>query len=336
MFAATFAMNDLALGSPSVIAASERTILDVIRCAASTRGVQCDNPGGDARLVRLRRGEDVRLVHADGCCNESHVSVAIARHASVLRTFLLEAGMAVPNVLVATHADDAVNASIVWSGPVVVASIDMQGRAGAMARLDSPSEIRAAFIRAAVPRGRAVIIGPLNGDDYRVLVVNGIAVTASRCQAPRVTGDGASTIADLIARANAQDDSQRHAEIPCDAPTELALARQGLTLESTVRAGRSVALRDGCDHRAGGRVEDVTNAMSSEVARECESAARLIGLDVAEVSVACEDISRPLASQRGCIVGVDPSPDVAIHHAADGTDTHAIGAALMELLFPEA
>ncbi len=76
--------------------------------------------------------------------------------------------------------------------------------------------------------------------------------------------------------------------------------------------------------------------MAREVARDCERAARQIGLDVAEVAVVCRDISVPLAAQGGCIVAIDPSPDVAIHHAADGTDPHGIGRSLMDLLFPEA
>src|SRR5207253_4288044 len=195
------------------------------------------------------------------------------------------------------------------SGPVAVASIDADGRVGAMPRFDTPEDIRAAFMRAALVRGRAAIFGPLYGFDHRVLIVGGVAVAAVRCMQPRVTGNGVSPIRALIAAANESGDAKRRAAIPCDVLTELALARQGLTLDSTVRVGRSVRLRESCDHRAGGVIEDVTTAMAREVARDCERAAREIGLDVAEVWAVCRDISLPLAAQGGCIVAIDPSPD---------------------------
>src|SRR5206468_1354894 len=126
-----------------------------------------------------------------------------------------------------------------------------------------------AFMRAALLRGRAAVVGPLHGCDHRVLVVAGVAVAAVRCLPPRVTGDGVGTIRDLIALANIEGDAKRRAPIPCDGATELALAR-------------------------------------------------------------------PLAAQQGCVVAIDPSPDVAIYHSAGGADIHGIGRSLMGLLFPEA
>ncbi len=195
-------MNDLALGAPAVAAVSQRTILDVIRSAAPALGVRCDSPGGDGHFVRLHRGDRVRLVFADGCCNERHVPVAIAHDVRLARAILLEAGIPVPDMLVAASVDDAMRAAMLWSGPVGVASIDANGRVGAMARFDTPEDIRAAFMRAALARGRAAIFGPLHGFDHRVLVVGGVAVAAVRCMHPRVTGDGVSPIRALIAAAN--------------------------------------------------------------------------------------------------------------------------------------
>lgn len=325
-------MNDLALGTVAATS-SARTILDVIRSTAPALGVRCDSPGDESELLRLRRGDRTRLVHADGCCNENHVSVAIARHAALARTFMLEAGIPAPNVFVAAHADEAMRTATLWSGPVAVTPVDAW--TGAMPRFESPEEVRAAFMRAALPRGCAAIVGPLHGYDHCVLVVGGVAVAAARCLPPRVTGDGVSSVRDLVAAANAEGDGRRRTAIPCDGDTELALARQGLTLDSIVRAGHTVRLREACDHRAGGDVEDVTEAMDGELARECVRATREIGLEVAEVSIVCRDISRPLAAQGGFIVAIDPSPDVAIHHAADGADTHGIGRSLIDLLFPE-
>jgi len=249
---------------------------------------------------------------------------------------LLEAGIPVPNVLYAAHADEAVRAAILWSGPVAIAPVDGNRRSSAAPRFDSPDEIRAAFMRAALLRGRAAVVGPLHGDDHRVLVVGGATVAAVRCMPPNVTGDGVSTIRELIALANSGGGAKRRTPIPSDGPTELALARQGLTLDSRLRSGQSVRLREGCDHLAGGHVEDLTATMDRELARECARAAREIGLDVAEVHIVCHDIARPLAAQGGCVVSIDPSPDVAIYHSAEGADTHGIGRSIMGLLFPEA
>src|SRR5437660_419810 len=207
-------MNDLALGVPAVAAVSQRTILDVIRSAAAALGVRCDSPGGDGHFVRLRRGDRVRFVHADDCGNERHVPVAIAHDVRLARAILLEAGIPVPDMMVAASVDDAMRAAMLWSGPVAVASIDADGRVGAMPRFDTPEDIRAAFMRAALVRGRAAIFGPLYGFDHRVLIVGGVAVAAVRCMQPRVTGNGVSPIRALIAAANESGDAKRRAAIP--------------------------------------------------------------------------------------------------------------------------
>ncbi|HCW16630.1 MAG TPA: cyanophycin synthetase, partial [Achromobacter sp.] len=64
-------------------------------------------------------------------------------------------------------------------------------------------------------------------------------------------------------------------------------------------------------------------------------AARVVGLDIAGVDLVAEDISRPLAEQRGAIVEVNAGPGLLMHlKPADGTP-RPVGRAIVDHLFPE-
>jgi cyanophycin synthetase len=64
-------------------------------------------------------------------------------------------------------------------------------------------------------------------------------------------------------------------------------------------------------------------------------AARVVGLDIAGIDLVCEDISRPLAEQRGAIIEVNSSPGLLAHiKPATGTP-RAVGKAIVEHLFSD-
>src|SRR5205823_3702258 len=63
-------------------------------------------------------------------------------------------------------------------------------------------------------------------------------------------------------------------------------------------------------------------------------AARLIGLDVAAVDVVAADVRKPLADQKGAIVGLDPRPDLELFFKKDA-DVQPVAAAILERVYPE-
>src|SRR5207245_5309056 len=111
--------------------------------------------------------------------------------------------------------------------------------------------------------GRVLVEETFTGEDYRLLVVGGKMVAASRRLPPCVLGDGRSTVGQLVANANEdprRGDSHEKplTKIRIDDTAIACLAKQGLTPESIPSPGQEVRLRDNANLSTGGTAADVT------------------------------------------------------------------------------
>ncbi len=153
------------------------------------------------------------------------------------------------------------------------------------------------------------------GTEHRLLVVGGRLVAASRGDSVSVTGDGKSTISELIAhqinsiRAEGRPKIIRSILISIDGVTIMEIARQGFTINSIPSAGHEVLIQ-----RNGNHAFDVTDEVHPSIAAAASLAARIVGLDIAGIDLVARDISRPLAEQGGAIVEVNAGPGLADAH----------------------
>src|SRR5690606_5002248 len=98
---------------------------------------------------------------------------------------------------------DAVELLEDLGGPVAVKPrYGNQGK-GITLGVNQPAELAAAFARASAFSPQVVVEEQLVGEDYRVLVVDGVMVAASHRTPCHVVGDGRSTITELVDAANA-------------------------------------------------------------------------------------------------------------------------------------
>lgn len=126
-----------------------------------------------------------------------------------------------------------------------------------------------------------------SGKDYRIVVLDGEVISVYERQPLRVTGDGASTIRDLLAA------KQRYfIEIGRDTVLNAddmritnALRRRKLTRESVLAKGESIALLPNANLSTGGDAVDVTptvhpewKVLAARIARDMNL--RYIGIDV--------------------------------------------------------
>src|SRR5690606_3971556 len=151
-----------------------------------------------------------------------------------------------------------------------------------------------------------------------------------------VTGDGRSSVLQLIdsqinsdPRRGLNEDSPLNticlAEYPAVA---VELQRQGHTPDSVPAAGERVLIM-----RNGNLAIDCTDEVHPDVARVVALAARVVGLDIAGVDLVAEDISRPLAGQRGAIVEVNAGPGLLMHLKPAIGLARPVGKAIVDHLF---
>ena len=223
--------------------------------------------------------------------------------------------------------------------PVVTKPYNGNHGRGISIRLTTDEEVAAGFVTAR-EHSRSVIVETfLEGDDHRLLVVNGELVAATRRTPGHVVGDGTHTIVQLIDIVN--QDPRRgvgHEKVltrlELDAQAEQMLARAGLQAGSVPPAGQIVYLRKTANLSTGGTATDVTDVIHPDNRDMAVRAVRAIGLDVGGVDFLSTDITESYRAIGGGICEVNAAPGFRMHVApSEGTPRDAAGP-VIDMLFP--
>ncbi len=309
--------------------------------AAKERGIPARRLSTSS-LIQLGWGKNQRRILTAETDRTGAIAEGIAQDKELTRALLAPIGVPVPAGRSVSTADDALAAAEEIGVPVVVKpQHGNQGR-GVATNLTTNEQILAAYQTARQESSdESVIVEKYApGDDYRVLVVGGKVVAASRREPAHVIGDGQNTIVDLVARAN--EDPRRQdghstalSKIRLDETSLAVLVDQGMTAHSVPSPGQKVLIRRNANLSTGGTAEDVTDRVHPEVAERCIEAARMVGLDVAGIDVVVTDIGRPLEEQGGVIVEVNAGPGLRMHLEPSIGMPRAVGRDIIDSMFPE-
>lgn len=304
--------------------------------AARRRGVPV-RPVGDGTL-RLGYGVNQRLLRASITGTTSHLAVLAAGDKQRTRSILAAAGIPVPRGTVVRSAAEAVAAARRFR-EVVTKPLDGNHGRGVSIGLTGDDAVRAGFETARRHSPRVIVEERLVGTDYRVLVVGERMVAAAERTPARVTGDGVSTVTELVDRVNADPRrGEGHVNvltlISLDDAVDALLERQGLSRESVPEEGRIVALRETGNLSTGGEAIDRTDQVHPANRLAFERAARAIGLDVAGLDVLTPDISRPLSEIGGGIIEVNAAPGFRMHLEPSEGEPRDVAAPVIDLLYP--
>jgi D-alanine-D-alanine ligase-like ATP-grasp enzyme len=201
--------------------------------------------------------------------------------------------------------------------------------------------LESAAIYAAVFGTSLLIEREVVGDCFRLLYLDGNLVDAIRRDPPRVVGDGASSIRQLIAEENARrlhDTGTVRAltRLSIDDECLLTLRSQGRTLRDVPRRGERVIVKtvisDNCraeNHRVNGSIHSSIERMGSDIV--CALGIRLAGLDIMTT-----DISKPLHATRGAVVEINIPPGLHYHSIVAEQDTNPpLGEMILNRIFEE-
>jgi len=306
--------------------------------AARRRGIPALRLTDEANLFQLGWGSRQKRLQATITGATNSIAVGIASDKQLTKALLEQAGVPVPGGDVVTSVEAAQRVARRFKRPVAVKPLGANQGKGVTVDCRTPDDVERAF-EFARRHGRRVIVEEyLRGRDYRVLVTGGKIAAASWRRPPNVTGDGVSTIGQLVEIENrnpARGDGHTNilTKIPLDALAEETLAKQGYDLDTVLSSGVSADLRGNANLSTGGTAEDVTDLLPEETRDICIRAARTIGLDVAGIDVICEDIALPLRAQRGGIIEVNAAPGIRMHQYPSRGAPRDAGDAIVEALF---
>ncbi len=289
----------------------------------------------DGNLVQLGYGARQRRIWTAETDRTSAIAEGISRDKDLTKQLLSACGVPVPEGRIVESPEDAWAAAEEIGVPVVVKPWDANHGRGVCIDLSSREEVEAAYA-IALDQGSGVMVERfVRGSEHRLLVVGGRMVAAARGDVASVTGDGRSTVRELI-DTQLNTDPLRGVEedfplnpVRLDSAARLELSRQGLSPDAVPEDGRQVLIQ-----RNGNVSRDITELVHPSVAATVALAARIVGLDIAGIDLVAQDISRPLDAQAGAIVEVNAGPGLHMHLKTKEGPPRPVGRAIADHLFP--
>jgi cyanophycin synthetase len=292
----------------------------------------------DGNLVQLGHGARQRRIWTAETEFTSAIAEGIAHDKDLTKTLLQACGVPVPEGVVVDSPADAWDAAQDIGLPVVVKPSDGNHGRGVALDLDNREDIEKAWAVADSEGSEVIVERYIKGDEHRLLVVGGKLVAAARGESLWVSGDGRSSVAELIdiqlnsdpRRGDAEEFPLETIRLEREPVIRLQLERQGLDAASVPAKGRRVLIQ-----RNGNVAIDCTDDVHPEVAHAVALAARVVGLDIAGVDLVAEDISKPLGAQGGAIVEVNAGPGLLMHLKPAEGSPRPVGRAIVDHLFAE-
>ena len=276
----------------------------------------------DERLMQYGYGKKQVRGVATTFDTDSHLDSDFTTQKDDCKRFLAELGFPVPKGDIVYSLEEACNVAEKLGYPVAVKPVSGHKGIGVTADVQEETELKTAYQRAvnAVPEGEAAIIveSSIKGHDYRLLCVNGRFVAAIERQPASVTGNGRSSLRELIERENrspqrSDTPTSPMGKIQTDESMHLYLQEQGLDLDSVIESDRTVYLRKVANLSSGGFSIDATKRVHPDNIILAQDIAQHFRLTCMGIDIITADIARSWKQSSFGIIEINAAPGVYMH-----------------------
>lgn len=168
------------------------------------------------------------------------------------------------------------------------------------------------------------------GTNYRFLVLDNKVLGVVRRLPAMVTGDGVTTLQELIARKNSERKLRVLKPIPIDEELFTRITAQNLTLESVPKLNEEVKLRFNSNLSTGGTTVECHNEVAPYYEQIAIDAVKALGLKLGGVDIIAEDINNP--SAPAVINEVNWNPGLRLHYMVDEGEQVKVALPIMEYI----
>jgi D-alanine-D-alanine ligase-like ATP-grasp enzyme len=166
---------------------------------------------------------------------------------------------------------------------------------------------------------KIIIQQQVEGEDYRLLMIGGKLAIATLRTPANVTGDGKSTLRELIEETN--KDPRRDVKKPThtlkpikfDVMLDEFLTEQGLNLDTIPQKDEVVFVRKIASMSMGGMTEDATDKVHPQIKYMVESIAQSAKSFAFGIDVMCKDITKPLTVENGSFLEMNMKPEAFLN-----------------------
>ncbi len=278
-------------------------------------------------LLEIRRGQTRVRVLRNYTPLDDPIALRVAGDKALVHRLLAEAGIPTPpHVVCPVRSLGPARAFLRERGgrPCVVKPASGTGAGeGVSTGVRTQSQLGWAVAFAAQHGPRVLVEEQVEGDNYRLLFLDGEWLDGVRRCAPELVGDGRSSIRALVRRANRERlaGGYRAAQVQLALDRELraTLAAQGRGLRSVPPAGARVRVKTVVHQNAASENEAVeAGSVSGAVVEAAARAAAAVGARFAGVDVITRDVSKPLEETGGVVLEVNTCPGHYVHYHRRG------------------
>ena len=291
-------------------------------------------------LLQLGHGKYQQRIQATVTGKTSHIAVELASDKEETNKILGSLGLPVPRQELVQSEGAARRAARKIGFPVVTKPYNGNHGRGISIKLGTDEDVVEGFLKAKEISRSVIVETFCEGDDHRLLVVNGELVAATKRTPGHVVGDGTHSIRELVEIVN--QDPRRGVghekvltRIELDAQADMMMARVEVTADSVPEAGRVIYLRSTANLSTGGTATDVTDIIHPDNREMAVRAIKAIGLDVGGVDFLSTNIAESYKTIGGGICEVNAAPGFRMHVApSEGKPRDAAGP-VIDMLFPQ-
>ncbi len=200
---------------------------------------------------------------------------------------------------------------------------------GISTHIRSAQQLENAAVTASLFADEVLVERMIFGETCRLLWLGGELIHAVRRRGVRITGDGRSTIAQLLGQ-------QSPGQVPFDLTAQMTLEAQGLSRDSVPENGREILVRslpagESASHELRTVYnETITNLISPAMIEEIRPLLAAMENEIAGVDIVTNNPSVSLKQSGGVMLEVNPGP--GIHHHYIGAQDRGPSAVAVKVL----
>lgn len=290
--------------------------------------------------VQLGTGIFQRRIEATIMDSTSSLAVEIAGNKDRTKNILRESNIPVAEGVIVSKEEDLHKLAVKLKFPLVVKPISGNHGRGVTTNIKTYESLILAFNKAREISNTVVVEEHLEGNDYRLLVIDGKLQAAALREPAFVIGDGVKSIRDLIEDENLNPNrgdghNKNLSKITFDLDIEFTLSEKALKLESIPNRGEKVYVKTTANISSGGTAIDITDIVHPYNRVMAERIANIIGLDVMGIDIIAKDIGAPISKGNGGVIEVNAGPGFRMHLAPTSGKPRNVAKAVVDMLFPE-
>ena len=300
----------------------------IIADEALRRGIWVEILDAETGEMRLTHGG--RSVITRESLSEFTSAIAMCRcdDKRLTRRLVSDAGINVPRARLATFDGDDFEFLTEVGEVVVKPTRGEQGKGITVGVTvdNGPDELTAAVARARAEYPEVLIEQRINGDDLRLVVIDGRVVAAALRMPPEIIGTGEHSVRDLIVAESRRRSAATGGEsqIPLDEVTEATVVEAGWQLDDVLPQGNRLRVRRTANLHQGGTIHDVTTEVNPELCRVAVVAAEAVGIPVTGIDLLVPDFT----GEEYAFIEANERPGLANH------EPQPTAAAFIDYLFP--